>query len=77
MHPQQYRRLRRADASEYLLDRHGITRKPSTLAKYASVGGGPKYLLAGRVPLYPVDELDAWAEAILSPLRASTSDKGA
>jgi hypothetical protein len=68
------RKYRRDDASKYLKDQHGIDRKPATLAKYASVGGGPKYVLDGRFPLYPEPELDAWAEARISPLKSSTSD---
>ena len=68
------RRYRRNEASIYLKEQHDIDRAPSTLAKYASVGGGPRYVLAGRIPLYPRDELDAWAQALLSPLKSSTSD---
>jgi hypothetical protein len=68
------RKYRRDDASKYLKDQHGIDRKPATLAKYACVGGGPRYVLDGRVPLYPEPELDAWAEARISPLKSSTSD---
>ena len=34
-------RLRRAEASAYLKEKHGIDRAPTTLAKYAVVGGGP------------------------------------
>lgn len=67
-------RRRRAAASEYLEKVHGIKRTPATLAKLAVIGGGPKYQLDGRIPLYPQDELDRWAIAKLSPLKASTSD---
>jgi hypothetical protein len=74
MHPAQYRRYRRAEASEYLKSRWGIDRRPSTLAKLACIGGGPKFEHAGRTPLYPEPELDAWARSLLSPLKASTSD---
>jgi len=76
--PNQYSRpLRRREASDYLLNRHGIDRKPVTLAKYATVGGGPAYRLAGRFPLYNPSDLDAWAESIMSPVKRSTSDNGA
>lgn len=64
---------RRYEASAYLKEKYGIERKPTTLAKLAVLGGGPRYVKAGRVPLYPQKELDAWAQGILSPLRASTS----
>jgi hypothetical protein len=70
------RKLRRAAAAAYLKEIHGIDRTPGTLAKYAVVGGGPRYQLAGRIPLYPEIELDKWAESILSPLKSSTSDRG-
>ena len=69
------RLFRRTEASTYLKEAHGIPRTPSTLAKLATLGGGPKFHRANRVPLYPQTELDAWAISILGPLRSSTSDK--
>lgn len=66
--------LRRKEASIYLLEQYGISRKPKTLAKLAVIGGGPKFRHAGRIPLYPTNELDIWAASILSPLKNSTSD---
>lgn len=69
-----FRRLRRAEASAYLKEKWGIDRKPGTLAKLACLGGGPLFEHANRIPLYPEPELDAWAEALLSPLKSSTSD---
>ena len=41
----------------------------------AVIGGGPKFQHAGRIPLYPITELDSWAESLLSPLKSSTSEK--
>lgn len=70
-------RLRRWEASEYLETAHGITIAPATLAKLASIGGGPPYQKSLKTPLYPRDELDAWALARLGKLRRSTSDTGA
>ncbi len=67
--------LRRAKACEYLAAR--VIRDPKTLAKSAVVGGGPRFRKDGKFPVYPTDELDAWAQAKLSPLRSSTSDTGA
>ena len=67
---------RRAEASRYLKDRWGLDYKATTLAKLASVGGGPRYQTAGRFPIYGEDELDSWAAARFSPLKASTSDAG-
>jgi hypothetical protein len=76
MHTAQNRRRGRKEASQYLKEIWGIDRAPSTLAKYACVGGGPKFQHAGRSPLYLEEELDAYALSILSPLKSSTSDPG-
>lgn len=67
-------RLRRVPACEYLAARHGITVAPATLAKLATVGGGPAFQKIGRVPLYPLTELDAWAEDRLGGVRRNTSE---
>src|ERR1700674_151518 len=74
MHTPHMRRLRRKEASSYLLEQHGLSYAPTTLAKLAVVGGGPKFQHAGRIPLYPPEELDAWVAKILSPLKSSTSE---
>jgi hypothetical protein len=71
------RPLRRYEASEYLFQKFGIKRTPSTLAKLAVIGGGPLFRKANRTPLYDVASLDMWAENLLTPLKASTSDTGA
>ncbi len=68
------RRLRRSEAATYLLETHGIHRAVGTLAKLAVIGGGPRFRVAGRTPLYSTDDLDAWAESILSPPVSSTSE---
>lgn len=68
------RPLRRVEASEYLKQRHGIDRRPATLAKYATIGGGPAFRLAGRVPLYSVAALDTWVAEITSAPMRSTSE---
>ena len=68
------RRLRRSEASEYLLEEHGIHRAVGTLAKLAVVGGGPRFRVAGRTPLYSTDDLDSWVDSILSPPVRSTSE---
>ena len=68
------RRLRRSEAANYLLETHGIRRAVGTLAKLAVVGGGPRFRVAGRTPLYSADDLDAWADSILSPPVSSTSE---
>lgn len=72
----QIARYRRTEASVYLKEKWGISRTPGTLAKLAVHGGGPRFQLAGRIPLYPENELDNWSQALLSPLKMSTSDNG-
>ncbi len=70
-------RLRRAEASKYLMENWGISRTPATLAKMAVHGGNsPKFQHIGKIPYYPIEELDAWVKSISSPLKNSTSDGG-
>jgi hypothetical protein len=67
-------RLRRWEASQYLMIAHGLTIAPATLAKWASVGGGPAFHKCNRSPLYPRDSLDQWAAERLGKLVRSTSE---
>jgi hypothetical protein len=55
--------LRRRQASAYLLAEHGLSYKPGTLMKMASLGQGPKRHYDGRFPLYAIADLDAWVRA--------------
>lgn len=55
-------RLRRDEASEYLLLAHGVPVAKATLAKWASVGGGPSFEKIGATPLYSRTSLDTWVE---------------
>jgi hypothetical protein len=71
------RRLSRREASEYLLNEHGIRRKPKTLAKDVIYGTGPRYRKDGRAVVYDVVDLDAFAESRLSGPVRSTSELGA
>jgi hypothetical protein len=66
-------RLRRREVPTYLLQKYGLTVAVSTLAKLASIGGGPAMQYSGRIPLYPLGELDVWAEGKLSMICFSTS----
>lgn len=69
------RPLSRVEASAYLLEHHGISRKVSTLARFACTGGGPAFRKAGkRHVVYERAELDRWARSILSEPLASTSE---
>lgn len=66
-------RLRRWEATEYLKIVHGIEVATATLAKWASVGGGPAFQKVNRTPLYPTAELDSWATDKLGQPLSSTS----
>lgn len=68
------RHIRRKAASKYLFDVHGVVRAPSTLAKYAVIGGGPVFQRMGRDPVYTPANLDAWVASQLSRPMRSTSD---
>lgn len=70
-------RMPRNQACVYLREQHGIIRSPATLAKLASIGGGPTFQKAGRVPLYTPEDLNAWAESILSRKVRSSSELNA
>ncbi|TDR93057.1 hypothetical protein [Enterovirga rhinocerotis] len=74
MSPVRQPRLRREEASAYLLSHHDLKYSARTLAKLAVIGGGPPMEYAGRFPLYPQDGLDAWAAAKISPRVSSTSE---
>jgi hypothetical protein len=67
---------RRRAAAEYLREQRGIPCSEKTLAKLACIGGGPAYRLFGRIPLYSIADLDAYAEAKLSKPVRSTSEYG-
>ena len=71
------RPLRRAEASAYLKDKHGLDYKANTLAKLFTIGGGPLVRKSGRVPLYETASLDLWAESKLSPPVRSSSELAA
>ncbi|RWY67859.1 hypothetical protein EHI46_26185 [Rhizobium leguminosarum] len=67
-------RLRRSDVPAYLASAHGIDVAISTLAKWATVGGGPAMQYSGRIPLYNISDLDEWANDRLSKRVFSTSE---
>lgn len=69
------RHLRRSDAAKYVTETYGFPCSPKTLAKLACVSSdGPPFRMAGRIPLYPQDGLDAWARSKIGPLVRSTSE---
>jgi hypothetical protein len=69
------RRFRRKNASAYLKDAWGIDCAPKTLAKLASIGGGPAMEYAGRIPTYTQPALDEFAQAKLSPPVRNTAER--
>jgi len=66
--------LRRKQASEYIIKNWNQQASPKTLAKLATVGGGPVFRKAGRFPLYDPEDLDQWAASRIGPRRRSTSE---
>jgi hypothetical protein len=67
--------LRRTAAAEYVERTYGFPCSPKYLAKLACVSSnGPRFRMAGRFPLYPRTELDAWAQAKIGPLVRSTAE---
>ena len=65
--------LSRIQASNYLGSR-GIPVACQTLAKWASTGGGPRFVKFGRKPLYTLQSLDEWLATRLSSEMRSTSE---
>ena len=61
-------------ACTYLLETHGITRRPRTMRKLRVIGGGPRFrVFASRFAGYPKEELDSWVEEHLGVV-SSTSE---
>lgn len=69
-----HRWLRRKEAAEYVRKTFGVPCAPSTLAKLASVGGGPPYKRFGRHPMYFETGLRAWVQSRMSETYSSTSE---
>jgi hypothetical protein len=65
--------LSRKAAAQSLQDR-GIKIESSTLAKYATIGGGPAMRKFGRRVLYEPAALAEWIDEKLTGPRRSTSD---
>lgn len=70
------RPLSRQDAAQFLAEM-GYPVAVSTLAKYATIGGGPVFESFGRKPLYKPKDLLAWIAERSSGPRRSTSDRRA
>ena len=65
--------LSREESSQYCSDR-GLQVAPSTLAKMATTGGGPRYYRFGRRAVYDPADLEAWITEKLGDPRGSTSE---
>lgn len=59
--------LRPPAASKYLRKRYGLRRTTKTLAKDRVNGTGPRFRKCGRDVIYEIPELDAFANARISP----------
>lgn len=55
-------RLTRLQAPAYLKTNWGLHCSLRTLARLATIGGGPAFRKAGRDVYYDISTLDAWAE---------------
>lgn len=63
----------RKEAATYLEEK-GLPISPKTLAKMATVGGGPRFQRFNRRPVYTEEFLDEWIAARLSQPVRSTSE---
>src|SRR5262249_4994462 len=54
--------LRRWEASQYLLEVHGLQVAPASLAKKACLGIGPEICFVNKIPFYRPARLDVWAK---------------
>lgn len=61
------RRMRRAQAAEYLRDAHGLPVTEKTLSNRCASGLGPRPEYFGSIPFYRREVLDAWAQAAFTP----------
>lgn len=62
----------RKEASRYLADRFGVSVAPQTLAKYASIGGGPYFEKFNRDAIYTDLDLAVWVRSKLKPGEAAS-----
>ena len=58
-HPRNHRRR---EAAAYVREKHNVPCTEATLATLACRGGGPRFYLFGRIPIYNEEDLDAWVE---------------
>jgi len=65
--------LRRKAAGEYLKVKYGFGSE-KTLAKLATIGGGPLFHKAANAAIYKPEDLDEWALGKIGAPQRSTSD---
>ncbi len=68
------RPLNSGEASDYLLDEHGLQRTSGTLANQRVTGEGPEFRKDRNRALYTPAALDVYAEKQLSPPVKSTAE---
>ena len=73
--PADERLMGRREFAAWLTAR-GYDMKPSTLANYATQGGGPPFIKFGRRVLYSPSRGVVWVQGRCSGWRTSTSDPG-
>ena len=66
--------LTRAEAARFLTDVLKHRTAPQTLAKFASIGGGPEFQLSGRWPVYTKGGCRRWVAARRTRTVHSTSE---
>lgn len=68
--------LLRSEAAEYIAAR-GLPCSAKTLAKLASIGGGPAFRKFGSRAVYTPTDLNAWVdERMTAPVRSTTELQG-
>jgi hypothetical protein len=66
-------KLRRAEASQYLWEVHGVRYAPASMAKYATRGVGPIFrYLDDWIPVYAPKNLDRWLKPSIGKPRRQT-----
>jgi hypothetical protein len=70
----QQRKHRRREAAAYVREKHSVPCTEATLATLASRGGGPRFYLFEKIPIYNEGDLDCWVKERLGEPVRSTSE---
>ena len=74
------KRLHRKEAAQYLTEVWSVKRGVGYLQQIAAVGHdrhghrGPAFQMAGRFPVYQIEDLDLYAQRVLGPRVNSTAE---